>query len=222
MNKGFVQPGIALATGFLVWNMLTFAASSEPQHRFVHKGSDYKRIGSDDKQEETKLSEHTHTGTPYARFTADGELIRPELYREWIYIGTPITPNDMNGGKAAFPEFHNVYIDPESYHHYLKTGTFKDGTILVKELVSVGSKKAVSGNGYFMGEFIGLEAEVKDSKRFSDEPGEWAFFSFSDSKEKRSAKKNETISCNACHQGNAAEDWVFTQYYPVLRAARPK
>ena len=46
-------------------------------------------------------------------FTSDNALVRPEGYREWIYVGTPHTPNDMNNGNAPFPEFHNVYIDPE-------------------------------------------------------------------------------------------------------------
>lgn len=45
----------------------------------------------------------------------DGELVRPTGYREWVYVGTPVTPNDMNDGKAAFPEHHNVYIDPQSW-----------------------------------------------------------------------------------------------------------
>jgi len=49
----------------------------------------------------------------YFSFT-DGELERPTGFREWIYVGTPVTPNDLNDGAAAFPEFHNVYIDPES------------------------------------------------------------------------------------------------------------
>ena len=31
-----------------------------------------------------------------ALFNAAGELIRPEGYREWVYVGTPLTPNDMN------------------------------------------------------------------------------------------------------------------------------
>ncbi len=44
----------------------------------------------------------------------DGALERPSGYREWVYVGTPVTPNDMNDGKAAFPEFHNVYIHPQS------------------------------------------------------------------------------------------------------------
>jgi hypothetical protein len=51
----------------------------------------------------------------YLKFNAKGELIRPTGYREWIYIGAPLTPNDMNNVKAAFPEFHNVYIDPVSW-----------------------------------------------------------------------------------------------------------
>src|SRR5262249_44956696 len=48
------------------------------------------------------------------KFTPEGELIpfRAEVYREWVFVGTPITPNDLNDGQAAFPEFHNVYINP--------------------------------------------------------------------------------------------------------------
>jgi len=108
----------------------------------------------------------------------NGELKRPTDYREWIYVGTPVTPNDMNDGKAAFPELHNVYIDPKSWKHWKKKGEFRDGTIIIKELVSVGSKSAVSGNGYFMGDFIGLEATIKSKKDFPNEPGNWAYYSF--------------------------------------------
>ncbi len=132
----------------------------------------------------------------------------------------------MNGGKAPFPEFHNVYIHPKSWEHYKKTGTFRDGTILVKELVSVGGKAATSGKGYFMGDYIGLEATVKDAKRFPSEPGNWAYFSFSNPDHRlpvqAKAKAFATAQCAACHQAAAADDMVFTQYYPVLRAAKPK
>ena len=153
----------------------------------------------------------------------DGKLERPTGFREWIYVGTPVTPNDMNDGKAAFPEHHNVYIDPESWAHWKETGEFRDGTILMKELVSVGSKAAVSGNGYFQGDFIGLEATIKSTKHFPDEPGNWAYFSFSTPDHKTlttSATPFPTASCNGCHAGAAADDWVFTQFYPVLRAGK--
>ncbi len=156
---------------------------------------------------------------------SDGELARPTGYREWVYVGTPVTPNDLNNGKAAFPEFHNVYIDPVSWKHWKETGTFRDGTILIKELINVGSKSAVSGKGYFMGDFIGLEATIKSKKHFPGEPGNWAYFSFSTpdhSSLKPTAKKFEAASCNACHEASAETDWVFTQYYPVLRGAAAK
>ncbi len=154
---------------------------------------------------------------------ANGELARPTGYREWIYVGTPVTPNDMNDGKAAFPEFHNVYIDPASWAHWKDTGKFRDGTILIKELVSVGAKSATSGNGYFEGDFLGLEATIKSAEHFPDEPGNWAYYSFSTPDHKSltsSAKAFPAESCNACHQASAADDFVFTQYYPVLRAGK--
>ncbi len=160
------------------------------------------------------------------KFNEKGELIKPEGYREWIFVGTPVTPNDMNNGKAPFPEFHHVYIDPVSYKHYKETGKFREGTILMKELISVGSKSAVSGNGYFEGEFLGLEATIKDSKRFPKEPGNWGYFSFSKPDHslpyKDTAKIFPAAACNACHQAAAADDWVFTQYYTNLRALKKK
>ncbi len=158
---------------------------------------------------------------PKPGYTSDGKLIRPEGYREWVYVGTPLTPNDLNPPEAAFPEFHNVYIHPDDFEHYSKTGEFPDGTVIIKELVSVGSKQAVSGIGYFMGEFVGLEATIKDSKRFPDEPGYWAYFSFGHSYPLAdTAEKFHAPACNACHVASAADDLVFTQYYPVLRAAK--
>jgi hypothetical protein len=157
-------------------------------------------------------------------YTADGKLKRPPIdYRKWVQVGTPVTPNDLNDGEAPFPEFHSVYVDPESFAHYEKTGKFRDGTVMVKELISVGAKKATSGNGYFMGDFIGLELSIKDSKRFKDEPGNWAYFSFGHKYPlKDEVARNAVAACNQCHQDNAKTDWVFSQYYPVLRAAAPK
>ena len=160
------------------------------------------------------------TQTAVVEFTADGKLKQPVDYRKWVYVGEVITPNDMNGGEATFPEFHSVYMDPESFAHYEKTGKFRDGAVLVKELSSVGSKEAPSGKGYFQGEFTGLEVTIKDSKRFKDEPGSWAYFDFGAKYPlKAEAAKSPASSCNQCHQDNAKTDWVFSQYYPVLRAA---
>jgi hypothetical protein len=180
--------------------------------------------------------EGPHEGS-VAKFDSDGNLLRPTGYREWIFVGTPLTPNDMNGGTAPFPEFHAVYIDPDSWAHYKKTGKFRDGTVLIKELIAVGDRQATSGKGYFMGEYLGLEAAVKSKSHFPKEPGNWSYFSFTTpgspmagdgSREKMHAgaplKDKATAFptgvCAACHVASAAEDMVFTQFYPVLRAAK--
>lgn len=159
---------------------------------------------------------------PKPAFNDKGELLRPDAsYREWVYVGTPVTPNDLNPPEANFPEFHNVYIHPSDFDHWKRTGKFPDGTVMVKELVSVGAKSATSGKGYFMGEFLGLETTIKDSKRFKDEPGFWAYFSFGHAYPLAdTAAAFPAAACNSCHEASAADDFVFTQYYPVLRAAK--
>lgn len=156
---------------------------------------------------------------PMVEFTADGKAKQPVGYRKWVYIGTPVTPNDLNDGEASFPEFHNTYMDPESFAHLEKTGEYRDGTVLVKELTAVGTKEMSSGKGYFQGEFTGLEISVKDSKRYKDEPGNWAYFSFGHKHPlKAEASKNAAASCNSCHEDNAT-NFVFSDAYPVLKAA---
>ena len=53
-------------------------------------------------------------------YTDSGELKLPpnSIWREWVYVGSPLTPNALNGGHAGFPEYHNVYIEPGSYAIY--------------------------------------------------------------------------------------------------------
>ena len=163
--------------------------------------------------------------TEKPKFTADGELIpfSPEVFREWIWVGEPLTPNSLNPPEANFPEFHNVYINPTAWREWKKTGTFPDGTVMIKELTSVGSTSAASGNGFFQGEFTGLEHAVKDSTRFPKEAKGWGYFTFGHKYPlKKQAVQQQFSTCAQCHVGNAADDMVFTQYYPVLRAAKGK
>lgn len=157
-----------------------------------------------------------------AKFNEKGELLLPQNYREWVMVGTQVTPDELNDGKAPFTQIRTVYIDPESFAHWKKTGNFKDGTMMVKELVSVGAKEGPgSGKGYFMGDFIGLEASVKDAKRFAKEPSNWAYYIFyvPDKPLVKAAMNFPTAECAACHQANAM-DMVFSQFYPTLRAAK--
>ena len=157
-----------------------------------------------------------------ATFTEDGQLIRPAGWREWVFVGSPVTPNSLNGGAASFPEFHSVYIDPQSWAHWKATGTFREGTMFAKELTSVGATSATSGKGFFNGELQGFEIAHKDSKRYSKDTDGWAYYTFGHHAEPyaNSTAAMPTAACAACHTAAAADDMVFTQYYPILRTAK--
>ena len=156
-------------------------------------------------------------------FTASGELVLPKNFEKWVYVGSPLTPNALNGGKANFPEFHNVYVEPVSYDIYQKTGVFPEGTILFKELQLTlpqqhpdGSRDEPSGRGYFPGKLNGADVSVKDSKRFPETHG-WGYFNFNHGEPKAaSAKLKAAADCADCHTANAKKDMVWTQFYPRL------
>lgn len=167
--------------------------------------------------ESESLAQQSAAKNSPVEFNDDGSINQPVGFRKWVFLGTPVTPNDMNDGEASFPEFHNTYMDPESFSYVEQHGEYRDGTVIVKELTSVGSKVQPSGNGYFQGDFTGLEVSIKDSKRFADEPGNWAYFSFGHKYPlKAKASKNTVASCNSCHAQNAT-NFVFSEVFPVLK-----
>jgi hypothetical protein len=157
-------------------------------------------------------------------YTASGDMKLPTNWRQWIFVGDPLTPDALNGGHANFPEYHNVYIEPGSYAIYKKTGVFPEGTIFVKELQLTlkpeenpdGSRTEPSGRGYFPGDFNGADVTVKDTKRFA-ESGGWGYFNFNHHEPKAlSAKVKAESECAFCHIASAKRDEVWTQFYRIL------
>ncbi len=151
-------------------------------------------------------------------------LPKNSIWREWVFVGSPLTPNALNGGHANFPEYHNVYIEPGSYAIYKKTNVFSEGTIMFKELQLTkkpeenpdGSRTEPSGRGYFPGAFNGADVTVKDSKRFASTGG-WRFFDFNHFEPKApTAKVRAESECAYCHMAGAKKDQVWTQFYRLL------
>ena len=166
---------------------------------------------------------NAEAGGKAAKFDKRGELLLPSDYRTWVFVGATVTPNEMNGGKAAFPEFHTIYIDPVSYNAFKKTGEFPEETVMVKVTQMIGAKKAPSGNGYFMSnDLVLLAAGVKDTKRFGGERAGWGFFVFGNPADPQpKSKVFPAAECNNCHRA-AAQEQVFIQYYPVLQHPKRK
>jgi hypothetical protein len=159
-------------------------------------------------------------------FDSDGKLKRPTGYRAWVFVGAPLTPNALNKGNANFPEYHHVYIEKQNVDAYLKTGSFPEGTVIVKELTRVlnptfpdGSREEPSGRGYFNGEYNGMDVTVKDSKRFA-KTNNWGFFNFGHHAWPLAdtAAEASVAECAGCHIANVAKtDMTWIQFYPLLR-----
>jgi Cytochrome P460 len=169
-------------------------------------------------------SGNAQTSSCYSpEYTASGDLILPKNFHEWVYVGSPLTPNALNGGQAGFPEFHNVYIEPCSYAKYKETNAFPERTIFFKELQLTlpgqnpdGSRIEPSGRGYFPGPFNGADVTVKDTKRYADTGG-WGYYNFNHHEPKAPTAKLKTKSeCAYCHQASAKKDEVWVQFYPLL------
>src|SRR4051794_12545280 len=159
---------------------------------------------------------------PAARFEGKDTLLRPDGYREWVFVGSSLGLRYEEGKKQPGQlEYKNVYIDPAAYRAYRQTGAFPQGTVLVLETAAGEEKKEPGLRGSFQKEFTGLSAAVKDKDHF---PDGWAYFSFSDGpgKTKAKARPAKKAACYDCHRQKGAEDNVFTQFYPVLRAARAR
>ena len=154
----------------------------------------------------------------------------PAVFRKWVFVGAPLTPNGLNRGKANFPEFHHVYVEEKNLDAYLKTGVFPEGTVFVKELTRVlspkfpdGSRTEPSGRGFFNGEFNGIDMTVKDSQKFAKTNG-WGFFTFGHHPlpYEEWAAEAPASECASCHQTYVSKtDMTWIQFYPILRDKNP-
>jgi Cytochrome P460 len=153
-------------------------------------------------------------------YDSAGNVIRPEGYRKWVFVGTSLGLRYMGegGSDEGRGSFHNVYIQPEAYDAFLKAGTFPEKTILAMEVYSAGTKEPKSGltGGYYGDRLTGFSAAIKDKERF---PEGWGYVSFMRDGSNLLAKAEpfRKSQCFDCHATHAATDNVFTQFYPLLR-----
>jgi Cytochrome P460 len=150
------------------------------------------------------------------QYDSHGALLRPEHFETWIFIGasTGLTYEPSMRGPGS-GEFHDVYIRPESYRDYARTGKFPEKTVLVLALYPPREKISPAKGGYFEGDLDGMAAAVKDHRHFAEG---WAYFNFGKAPNLApKAKANPKQNCYACHRQHAADDNVFVQFYPILR-----
>ena len=136
----------------------------------------------------------------------------PADYREWVFLTSSL---DLNYNTAAAPDHHmldNVFVDPASYKEFLKSGTWPDKTVMIKENRMAQSAGTLSKAGQFQAGVMNLEIHIKDSARFA---GNWAFFVSADGKQAGTLRP-QSANCYSCHRDHGAVDTTFVQFYPTL------
>jgi hypothetical protein len=145
-------------------------------------------------------------------YTSEGQMHLPANYREWVYLSTGFDMSYSASMSMDHHMFDNVFVNPEAYQVFQKTGSWPDKTMMVLEVRRAQSKGSINQAGQFQSaDTMGIEVHVKDESRFQ---GNWAFFGFDGSD---TAKMTPTsASCYSCHAQHAAVDTTFVQFYPTL------
>ncbi|MFO0966441.1 MAG: cytochrome P460 family protein [Gemmataceae bacterium] len=160
------------------------------------------------------------------------ELIRPDGYRTWVFVGANIglryskedkstTERESDRHKdSEIGDFHNVYINPKAYDQFKKNGTFPDGTVLVMDVYESKDRepKGIVEKGFFPGKQKEIEVAVKDSKRPDGAKEDWAYYIFPP--DKKTAMAMPKVACYECHLKHGKTDNVWVQFYPTLRDKR--
>jgi hypothetical protein len=143
-------------------------------------------------------------------YTADGSLVPPVHYREWIYLTSGI---DMSYTAQAsgmnHSIFDNVFVNPAAYRSFLATGTWPDKTTLVLEVRGAENPASINKRGHTQStEIMGMEIHVKDH-------GKWSFYDLGGN-DAAAKLIPPPATCYTCHEAHAAVDTTFVQFYPTL------
>ncbi|MET0386566.1 MAG: cytochrome P460 family protein [Polyangiales bacterium] len=152
-------------------------------------------------------------------YTAEGALILPANYREWVAVGSNV---GLLYGPAAPPPdqppgFGNVYVSRAAYRVFLISGAWPEQTMFLLEARASVVPPSVPDGALAQGPRLALEAEVKDTARYGGNG--WRFFSFdgpNGTLAETAQPIPEAATCYSCHRDHAAVDNTFAQFYPTL------
>ena len=167
------------------------------------------------------------------QYTSAGELRTPSGFETWVFVGSNLglgykdklaVTTRQETAHADQQVFHNIYINPEAYTHFVATHEFPDPTVLVMEIFTAADKepKGVVSRGVFDGERVGLQIAVKDSHSPAKHARNWAYYIPQDVNDPShplhaSSPAFPDDKCESCHQAHASLDNVWVQFYPTLR-----
>ena len=149
--------------------------------------------------------------------SADGSISFPKGFRtSMVHLGSWYVPD---GGASGF---HDVYTEKDSIEAFRKTGKFPDGATLVKELRASHSADYTTGQAvkHATPAIKQWFVMIKDSKgRFAGNPlwgGGWGWALYKPDDTSKNLASNYKTDCLGCHIPAKANDWIYTEAYPIL------
>ena len=153
------------------------------------------------------------------RYTAEGALIPPMEYREWVFLSSGLDMSyTEDPAMKGHSMFDNVFVDPASWAAFKRTGHWPDRAMFAMESRGATTKGSINKQGHFQTEdLMGVEFHVHDTSRFK---GGWAFFAGNATDP--ATRLPYSAECYSCHQAHGAVDTTFTQFYPTAKAIAVK
>lgn len=151
------------------------------------------------------------------QFDAKGKLLRPDTYREWMFLSAGYGMN-YSPEPGSHEMFTNVFVPRWAYQAFMTSGKWPEQTMFVIDERDAQTKGSINKTGHFQTDLMGLAVEVKDSSRF---PEKWAYFGF-DAEGKTSEAMPKGNGCWSCHEAHAAVEHTFVQFYPTLKPVANK
>jgi hypothetical protein len=147
------------------------------------------------------------TGLAAASAHADSSTVPyPQGYRTWQHVKSmQILPG--HALYDAFGGIHHLYANRSAMEGY-RTGRFRDGAVIVFDLLAVndGDKVVTEGARKIVG------VMHRNARRYAATGG-WGFEGFvGESRTQRAVGSNAAQACFACHTTRKDQGYVFSEY----------
>ena len=154
---------------------------------------------------------------PQPRYDEKGQLLRPDDYREWMFLSAGYGMN-YSPGPGSHEMFTNVFVQRWAYDEFLKSGKWPEQSMFVIDERDAASRSSINQKGHYQTDLMGLAVEVKDSAR---NPDKWAYYGFGADNSSAGAMPHGN-PCWSCHDAHAAVEHTFVQFYPTLKPVAKK
>jgi hypothetical protein len=156
-----------------------------------------------------------------AKFTSDGQLLRPPGMENWVFVGTALGMgyNEAQFNPARPGLFQVVQMEPTAFRYFMANGHIAPGSMMLLSFYGADSRVSNNKTGYVQSALRGQEIHLFDPARKADSGH--AFFGFEpDGNEGKPVPPGN--ECVRCHLEHGAFEGAFIQFYPAMRDRIPR